>query len=38
MAKSGGFKRFIIGNPIATSEDAHHRLPKKVALPDRICD
>jgi amino acid transporter len=33
MAKSGGFKRFIIGNPIATSEDAHHRLPKKVALP-----
>ncbi|MFZ9818360.1 MAG: amino acid permease, partial [Ilumatobacteraceae bacterium] len=33
MARASGFKRFIIGNPIATSEDAHHRLPKKVALP-----
>lgn len=33
MARSSGFKRFLIGNPIATSEDSHHRLPKKVALP-----
>lgn len=33
VARTGGFKRFIIGNPIATSEDAHQRLSKKVALP-----
>lgn len=26
-------KRFLIGKPIASSEDAHHRLSKKVALP-----
>jgi len=26
-------KRFFIGKPIASSEDAHHRLSKKVALP-----
>lgn len=27
------FKRLLIGRPIATSEEQHHRLPKKVALP-----
>ena len=26
-------KRFLIGKPIASSEDAHHRLSKKIALP-----
>lgn len=26
-------KRFLIGKPIASSEDQHHRLSKKVALP-----
>ncbi|NQV97149.1 MAG: APC family permease [Acidimicrobiaceae bacterium] len=26
-------KRFLIGEPIASSEDQHHRLPKKIALP-----
>lgn len=26
-------KRFFIGKPIASSEDAHHRLSKKIALP-----
>jgi len=26
-------KRFFIGKPIASSEDQHHRLSKKVALP-----
>lgn len=26
-------KRFLIGQPIASSEDAHHRLSKKIALP-----
>ncbi|MEY3925218.1 MAG: hypothetical protein RIQ63_569 [Actinomycetota bacterium] len=33
VARSGAFKRFVIGNPIATSEDQHQRLSKKVALP-----
>ena len=34
MAQSiNPLKRFLIGRPIATSDDAHHRLPKKVALP-----
>lgn len=34
MAKSNNtLKRFFIGAPIATSEDAHQRLSKKVALP-----
>lgn len=34
MAKSNNIlKRFFIGAPIATSEDAHQRLSKKVALP-----
>ena len=34
MAQSTNpFKRFFIGRPIATSDDAHHRLSKKVALP-----
>ena len=28
-----GLKRFFIGKPIATSEDHHQRLPKKIALP-----
>ena len=27
------FKRFLIGNPIASSEEQHQRLSKKVALP-----
>lgn len=27
------FKKFLIGNPIASSEEQHQRLPKKVALP-----
>ncbi len=26
-------KRLFIGKPIATSEEGHHRLPKRVALP-----
>jgi len=26
-------KRFFIGKPIANSEDSHHRLSKKIALP-----
>ena len=26
-------KRFFIGKPIASSEDAHHRLSQKIALP-----
>lgn len=26
-------KRFFIGTPIASSEDSHHRLSKKIALP-----
>jgi amino acid transporter len=26
-------KRLLIGKPIATSEEHHHRLPKRVALP-----
>ena len=30
---SSGLKRFFIGNPIATSEDHHQRISKKVALP-----
>lgn len=34
MAQSiNPIKRFFIGRPIATSEDAHQRLSKKVALP-----
>ena len=33
VGRSGAFKRFVIGNPIATSEDQHQRLSKKVALP-----
>ena len=33
VARSGAFKRFVIGNPIATSEDQHQRLSKKIALP-----
>lgn len=34
MAQSTNpLKRFFIGRPIATSDDAHHRLSKKVALP-----
>ena len=33
FAGSGAFKRFVIGNPIATSEDQHQRLSKKIALP-----
>ena len=28
-----GLKRLFIGNPIATSEDHHQRISKKVALP-----
>ena len=31
--KSSAFKRFIIGKPISSADDAHHRLPKKIALP-----
>jgi amino acid transporter len=31
--RSNPLKRFFIGKPIATSEDGHQRLPKKVALP-----
>ena len=31
--RSNPLKRFFIGRPIATSEDGHQRLPKKVALP-----
>lgn len=27
------FKRFVIGRPIATADEGHQRLPKKVALP-----
>ncbi len=27
------FKRFIIGKPIPSSDDQHHRLSKKIALP-----
>jgi amino acid transporter len=27
------FKRFLIGRPIATSEEGHHRLRKLIALP-----
>ena len=30
---SGWLKRFVIGRPIATADDLHQRLPKKVALP-----
>ena len=30
---SKGLKRLFIGNPIATSEDHHQRISKKVALP-----
>lgn len=30
---SGWLKRFVIGKPIATADDLHQRLPKKVALP-----
>jgi len=26
-------KRLFIGKPIATADEGHHRLPKKVALP-----
>ena len=26
-------KRFVIGRPMATSDEGHTRLPKKVALP-----
>src|SRR6188472_3295809 len=26
-------KRVLIGRPIATSEEGHHRLPKRIALP-----
>ena len=26
-------KRFLIGKPIASSQDQHHRLSKKIALP-----
>ena len=26
-------KRLFIGKPIATSDEGHHRLPKRVALP-----
>jgi len=34
MAKSNNIlKRFFIGTPIATSEDAHQKLSKKIALP-----
>jgi amino acid transporter len=33
VGRSGAVKRFVIGNPIATSEDQHQRLSKKVALP-----
>ena len=28
-----GLKRFVIGKPMATSDEGHTRLPKKVALP-----
>ena len=31
--KSSAFKRFVIGKPIPSADDAHHRLPKKIALP-----
>jgi amino acid transporter len=31
--KSSAVKRFLIGKPIPTSEDAHQRLSKKIALP-----
>jgi len=30
---SGWLKRLVIGRPIATADDMHQRLPKKVALP-----
>ena len=30
---SGWLKRLVIGKPIATADDLHQRLPKKVALP-----
>lgn len=30
---SGWLKRLVIGRPIATADDLHQRLPKKVALP-----
>jgi len=30
---AGWLKRLIIGKPIATADDLHQRLPKKVALP-----
>ena len=30
---SSALKRFLIGKPIASSEDQHHRLSKKIALP-----
>ena len=32
-AGSTWLKRLLIGRPIATDEDAHRRLPKKIALP-----
>ena len=31
--KSSAVKRFFIGKPISSADDAHHRLPKKIALP-----
>ncbi|MBU6201712.1 MAG: APC family permease [Acidobacteria bacterium] len=30
---SSWLKRLLIGRPIATAEDAHRRLPKRIALP-----
>ena len=32
-SKSSAVKRFLIGKPIPTAEDAHQRLSKKIALP-----
>jgi amino acid transporter len=31
--KSSAVKRLFIGRPISSADDAHHRLPKKIALP-----
>jgi hypothetical protein len=31
--RSSAVKRLFIGRPIPSADDAHHRLPKKIALP-----
>ena len=33
MTRKGGWKRYLIGRPIASDEDLHQRLPKRIALP-----